>query len=106
MSLLFKEACGVIGIEPKYFLDELSPKGYQLIVDGYMERKKTEYEMIRSHAYITNPPHIYDKKGNIKRTLTIEEWWPFTWDKKQEEKELSYEERKKLFEQKIKNLKH
>ena len=74
----------------------LTPREFYNITNGLLKQKQQEYrlswEQTRSIMYMINLSIPTKKKKQ-----TIKEFLPFTWEKKEETKELSKQEQKDLF---------
>jgi len=71
-----------MGIDPKYFLDDMSPAGFQLASEGFLERSQSEWERTRILAYNSISPYL-------KKKISMEEYMPFLWDKKKSSPKLT-----------------
>ena len=73
MKQVYKIAVGTIGVDPKYFLDEMTMEAFQLASEGHYEKSKDDWERTRIIAYNSITPHL-------KKSIPISEFMPFDWD--------------------------
>lgn len=70
---MYKTAVGVIGIDPKYFLDNMSFEAFMLASEGYYEKDRSSWEQTRLIAYNSISPYL-------KHRIKLKEFLPMPWD--------------------------
>ena len=86
---------GALGIDPTYFLDDMSQEGFALAYQGWDESKRDSWEQARLIAYWSG----IDK---IKGSPSIEKFLPLQWDKQR--KQSAPKSTKKRFQELDKKL--
>jgi hypothetical protein len=96
-------------ISPHFFWYELTLEEVYYLQQSIQNKEKTQWEIMRLHAYNNALPYINDNK---KSSLTPSDFMPFPWDKKEidnksNKEKLSKEEIQKRIEKytKINNKK-
>lgn len=94
----------MLGIDPVYFLDDMSEEAYVLAFNGWDEQKADQWEQTRQVAYAAAKPYLKGKP-------TAKQFLPLKWDKQRKDTGRSkstrnrFEELKNKFD-KIINVKH
>lgn len=82
----YKIAVGVLGIDPEYFLNDMTEDAYVLAFQGWDEQKQDQWEQTRQVAYSASRPYL-------KGQPTAQQFLPLKWDKKQKAGRRSTRER-------------
>lgn len=70
---LYKIAVGGMGIDPRYFLDEMSLDAFNLAYEGYNRSRQDSWEQTRLMSY-------YIARPNLKGNPTVKSFMPLQWD--------------------------
>lgn len=74
MRELYALVVGEAGVDPRYFLREMTPSEAADYIEGYKRRQRSDWERSRVGWFIA----VNDGKGN----KDMKEMFPFAWDPK------------------------
>lgn len=86
---LYALIVGEAGIDPRYFMGEMSPDEAADFLEGYRRRSRQDWERSRVGWMM----QVADSKGQ-----TAEEIFPFAWDEKPKVKRVTKKQRNELRE--------
>lgn len=86
-----------MGVDPVYFLDDMSIRAIELAYQGHDRLRQDSWEQTREIAFYTARPYL---KGNP----SMRSFMPLQWDKKEDNKKKSTKERFQRLEAKLTKL--